>query len=137
MAVLEVFTMHAILMALAAFAYVVAVGGLVLNMFAKSADKTIQQPLVTMLKAALLSGIVFVLASVPSFVARVINPEILPFTMPYSIVLFAACFIVFIQKLESKRSGWFQAAIALWLAAMISAALIVAQWLLRAVFGIS
>lgn len=137
MAVLEVFTMHAVLMALAAFAFVVAVGWLVLQTFATAEDKRIQRPVLTMLKVAVLSGIVFVLASVPSFVARVINPEILPFTMPYSIVLCAAGFIVFIQKLESKRSGWFQAAVALWLAAMISAALIVAQLVLRTVLAIS
>ncbi len=137
MAVLEVFSMQAILMALAALIYVFAVGWLVLKMFAQSADKVINKPVVTMLQAAILSGIVFVLASVPSFVARVVNPEILPFTMPYSIVLFAACFIVFIQKLESKRSGWYQAAVALWLAAMVSAALIVAQLLLKTVFGIN
>ncbi|HZJ95346.1 MAG TPA: hypothetical protein VFD11_07295 [Thiopseudomonas sp.] len=137
MAVLEVFSMQAIFMALAALIYVFAAGWLVLKMFAQSADKVINKPVVTMLQAAILSGIVFVLASVPSFVARVVNPEILPFTMPYSIVLFAACFIVFIQKLESKRSGWYQAAVALWLAAMVSAALIVAQLLLKTVFGIN
>lgn len=137
MAVLDVFTLHAALMALAAFGYVLVVGWLVLKVCAQSADKVIGQPLVTMLKAVILSGIVFVLASVPSFVARVINPDILPFTMPYSVVLFAACFIVFIQKLQSKRSGWYQATVALWLAAMISAALIVAQLLLRTVIGIS
>lgn len=114
-----------------------AVGWLVLQTFATAEDKRIQRPVLTMLKVAVLSGIVFVLASVPSFVARVINPEILPFTMPYSIVLCAAGFIVFIQKLESKRSGWFQAAVALWLAAMISAALIVAQLVLRTVLAIS
>lgn len=137
MAVLEVFTMQAILTALAALIYVFAAGSLVLKLFAQSADKAIHKPTLTMLQAAVLSGIVFVLASVPSFVARVINPEILPFTMPYSVVLFAACFIVFIQKLESKRSGWYQAAVALWLAAMVSAALIVAQLLLKVVLGIS
>lgn|SRR5690554_5398828 len=137
MAVLEVFTMQAILTALAALIYVFAVGRLILKVFAQSANKVINKPTLTMLQAAILSGIVFVLASVPSFVARVVNPEILPFTMPYSIVLFAACFIVFIQKLESKRSGWYQAAVALWLAAMVSAALIVAQLLLKVVFGIS
>src|SRR5699024_7726533 len=124
MAVLEVFTMQAMLTALAALVYVFAAGRLILRLFAQSNDKAIRKPTLTMLQATILSGIVFVLASVPSFVAQVVNPEILPFTMSYSIVLFAACFIVFIQKLESKRSGWYQAAVALWLAAMVSAALI-------------
>lgn len=137
MAVLEVFTMQAMLTALAALVYVFAAGRLILRLFAQSNDKAIRKPTLTMLQATILSGIVFVLASVPSFVAQVVNPEILPFTMPYSIVLFAACFIVFIQKLESKRSGWYQAAVALWLAAMVSAALIVAQLLLRLGLGSS
>ena len=137
MAVLEVFTMQAMLTALAALVYVFAAGRLILRLFAQSNDKAIRKPTLTMLQATILSGIVFVLASVPSFVAQVVNPEILPFTMPYSIVLFAACFIVFNQKLESKRSGWYQAAVALWLAAMVSAALIVAQLLLRVGLGSS
>lgn len=113
--------------------YIVAVGWLLLTLFAQKPDMRIGKPLLTMTKIAGLSGVVFLLASVPSYVARVVNPDILPFFMPYTVVLFAVSFIVFIQKLESKRSGWHQAAVSLWLAALISGALIVAQLLLRSV----
>lgn len=119
--------------ACAALIYLVLVGWLLLVVGAKQTDRRIVQPLLTMLKVAGLSGVVFLLASVPSYVARMINPQILPFIMPYSAALFAVSFIVFIQKLESKRSGWYQMAVSLWLAAMLSAALIVAQWLLQVV----
>ncbi len=119
--------------ACATLVFVVLAGWLILALLAKQNDRRISRPLVTMLKVAGLSGVVFLLASVPSYVARVVNPEILPFIMPYSAVLFAVSFIVFIQKLESKRSGWYQAAVSLWLAALISAALIVAQLILRSV----
>ncbi len=119
--------------ACATLVFVVLAGWLILALLAKQNDRRISRPLVTMLKVAGLSGVVFLLASVPSYVARVVNPEILPFIMPYSAVLFVVSFIVFIQKLESKRSGWYQAAVSLWLAALISAALIVAQLILRSV----
>ncbi|QEY59502.1 hypothetical protein FXF61_10185 [Pseudomonas sp. C27(2019)] len=113
--------------------YSVAMGWLLLALFAKKPDMRISRPLLTMTKIAGVSSVVFLLASVPSYVARVVNPDILPFIMPYTAVLFAVSFIVFIQKLESKRSGWHQAAVSLWLAALISAALIVAQLVLRSV----
>ncbi|MDY0249131.1 MAG: hypothetical protein RBR45_03625 [Pseudomonas sp.] len=113
--------------------YIVLAGWLLLFLGAKQDGRRIPQPLLTMLKIAGLSAVVFLLASVPSYVARVVNPEILPFIMPYTAVLFAVSFIVFIQKLESKRSGWYQTAVSLWLAALISAALIVAQLILRSV----
>lgn len=119
--------------ACATLVFVVLAGWLILALLAKQNDRRISRPLVTMLKVAGLSGVVFLLASVPSYVARVVNPEILPFIMPYSAVLFVVSFIVFIQKLESKRSGWYQAAVSLWSAALISAALIVAQLILRSV----
>lgn len=119
--------------ACATLVFIVLAGWLILVLLAKRNDRRISRPLVTMLKVAGLSGVVFLLASVPSYVARVVNPEILPFIMPYSAVLFAVSFIVFIQKLESKRSGWYQAAVSLWLAALISATLIVAQLILRSV----
>src|SRR5699024_12280227 len=119
MAVLEVFTMQAMLTALAALVYVFAAGRLILRLFAQSNDKAIRKPTLTMLQATILSGIVFVLASVPSFVAQVVNPEILPFTMPYSSVLFAACFIVVVKKVESKRSGWCVAAQVVWLVSSV------------------
>ncbi|HAB92133.1 MAG TPA: hypothetical protein DCF43_07325 [Pseudomonas sp.] len=90
-----------------------------------------------MLKVAGLSGVVFLLASVPSYVARVVNPEILPFIMPYSAVLFAVSFIVFIQKLESKRSGWYQMAVSLGLAAILAGVFIGAITLLSAVIASS
>lgn len=111
--------------------YIVAAGWLLLRLFAKKPDMHIANPLLAMLTVAGVSGVVFLLASVPSYVARVVNPEILPFIMPYTAVLFAVSFIVFILKLESKRSGWHQAAVSLWLAALISTALIVAQLILR------
>lgn len=114
-----------------ALLYIVVMGWLLLTLLAKKPDMRISKPLLTMTKIAGLSGIVFLLASVPSYVARVVNPDILPFIMPYSAVLFVVSFIVFIQKLESKRSGWYQAAVSLWLAALICAALIVAQLVLR------
>lgn len=113
--------------------YITAMGWLLLTLFAKKPDLRIAKPLLAMTTVAGVSGVVFLLASVPSYVARVVNPDILPFIMPYTAVLFAVSFIVFIQKLESKRSGWHQAAVSLWLAAMISAALIVAQLVLRSV----
>lgn len=119
--------------ACATLVYIVLAGWLLLLLGAKQEGRRIAQPLLTMLKIAGLSAVVFLLASVPSYVARVVNPEILPFIMPYTAVLFAVSFIVFIQKLESKRSGWYQAAVSLWLAALISAALIVAQLILRSV----
>lgn len=118
--------------ACAALIYLVLVGWLLLVFAAKQADRRIARPLLTILKVLGVSAVVFLLASVPSYVARVVNPQILPFMMPYSAVLFVVSFIVFIQQLESKRSGWYQMAVSLWLAAMLCAALIVAQWLLRA-----
>ena len=119
--------------ACATLVYIVLAGWLLLFLGAKQEGRRIAQPLLTMLKVASLSGLVFLLASVPSYVARMVNPEILPFIMPYNAALFAVSFIVFIQKLESKRSGWYQMAVSLWLAALISAALIIAQLLLRSV----
>lgn len=116
--------------------YIVAMGYLLLTLFAKRPDMRIAKPLLTMTTIAGVSGIVFLLASVPSYVARMVNPEILPFIMPYTAALFAVSFIVFILKLESKRSGWFQAGVSLWLAALICAALIVAQIVLRTVAGV-
>lgn len=115
--------------------YIVLAGWLLLAVFAKQENRRIARPLITMLQVAAVSGVVFLLASVPSYVARVVNPEILPFIMPYGVVLFAVSFIVFIQKLESKRSGWYQMAVSLSLAGMLSAALIMASLLLRLVLA--
>lgn len=119
--------------ACATLVFVVLAGWLILALLAKQNDRRISRPLVTMLKVAGLSGVVFLLASVPSYVARVVNPEILPFIMPYSAVLFAVSFIVFIQKLESKRSGWYQMAVSLGLAAILAGVFIGAITLLSAV----
>ena len=113
--------------------YVAVIGGLLLTLFAKKPGMHISRPFLAMTQVAGLSGIVFLLASVPSYVARMVNPDILPFIMPYSAVLFAVSFIVIIQKLESKRSGWNQAAVSLWLAALVCAAFIVAQIAVRTV----
>lgn len=123
--------------ACATLVFVVLAGWLILALLAKQNDRRISRPLVTMLKVAGLSGVVFLLASVPSYVARVVNPEILPFIMPYSAVLFAVSFIVFIQKLESKRSGWYQMAVSLGLAALLAGFFIGASTLLSAVIASS
>ncbi len=123
--------------ACATLVFVVLAGWLILALLAKQNDRCISRPLVTMLKVAGLSGVVFLLASVPSYVARVVNPEILPFIMPYSAVLFAVSFIVFIQKLESKRSGWYQMAVSLGLAAILAGVFIGAITLLSAVIASS
>ncbi len=123
--------------ACATLVFVVLAGWLILALLAKQNDRRISRPLVTMLKVAGLSGVVFLLASVPSYVARVVNPEILPFIMPYSAVLFAVSFIVFIQKLESKRSGWYQMAVSLGLAAILAGVFIGASTLLSAVIASS
>lgn len=126
-----------IFLACATLVFVVLAGWLILALLAKQNDRRISRPLVTMLKVAGLSGVVFLLASVPSYVARVVNPEILPFIMPYSAVLFAVSFIVFIQKLESKRSGWYQMAVSLGLAAILAGVFIGAITLLSAVIASS
>ena len=123
--------------ACATLVFVVLAGWLILALLAKQNDRRISRPLVTMLKVTGLSGVVFLLASVPSYVARVVNPEILPFIMPYSAVLFAVSFIVFIQKLESKRSGWYQMAVSLGLAALLAGVFIGASTLLSAVIASS
>lgn len=123
--------------ACATLVFVVLAGWLILALLAKQNDRRISRPLVTMLNVAGLSGVVFLLASVPSYVARVVNPEILPFIMPYSAVLFAVSFIVFIQKLESKRSGWYQMAVSLGLAAILAGVFIGAITLLSAVIASS
>lgn len=123
--------------ACATLVFIVLAGWLILALLAKQNDRRISRPLVTMLKVAGLSGVVFLLASVPSYVARVVNPEILPFIMPYSAVLFAVSFIVFIQKLESKRSGWYQMAVSLGLAAILAGVFIGASTLLNAVIASS
>ena len=114
--------------------YIVAVGWLLLTLFSKKEDMRIASPLLTMLQIAGISGVVFMMASVPSYVASMLNPDILPFIMPYAGVLLAVSFVVFIIKLESKQGGWAQARVALSFAATISAALLLARFLLPAVF---
>lgn len=115
----------------AALLYIVLSGWLLLTCAAKHKDRRIAQPLLTMLQVAGVSGVVFLLASVPSYVARTVNPDILPFIMPYSAVLFAVSFIVLIQKLESKRSGWYQMAVSVLLGGVLTALFILAQFILR------
>ena len=114
--------------------YIVAVGWLLLTLFSKKEDMHIARPLLTMLQIAGISGVVFMMASVPSYVASMLNPDILPFIMPYAGVLLAVSFVAFIIKLESKQGGWAQARVALSFAATISAALLLARFLLPAVF---
>ena len=114
--------------------YIVAVGWLLLTLFSKKEDMRVARPLLTMLQIAGISGVVFMMASVPSYVASMLNPDILPFIMPYAGVLLAVSFVAFIIKLESKQGGWAQARVALSFAATISAALLLARFLLPAVF---
>lgn len=127
---LQFFSLAAVLVSLATLAYVVVSGWLVLKVFAQQPDRRIAKPLVSMVQVALISSVVFMLASVPSIVARVVNTEVLPFIMPYAAVLFAVSFVSFMLKLESKRSGGYQAAVAASLAALIAVALIVVQLLI-------
>ncbi|HZJ91952.1 MAG TPA: hypothetical protein VFD09_02580 [Thiopseudomonas sp.] len=124
-----------LLLAAAALVYLVVVGGLLLNRSANKQDARIARPFITMLQVGGISGVVFAMASVPSTVARIVNPDILPFIMPYTPVLFVISFVVFLNKLESKRGGWHQAAVSLWLAALICAAFIVAQLVVRGVLA--
>lgn len=114
--------------------YIVAVGWLLLTLFAKKEGRRIARPLLTMLQVAAISSVVFMMASVPSYVASVVNPDVLPFIMPYAGVLLAVSFVAFIIKLESKQGGWAQAGVALSFAAAISAALLLARFVLPAVF---
>lgn len=113
--------------------FLVLVGGLLLKRAAGKQDARLSRPFISMLQVVGISGMVFAMASVPSYVARIVNPEILPFIMPYTPILFAVSFIVFLLKLESKRSGRYQAAVALWLAALITAVFMLVQIVLRAV----
>ncbi len=114
--------------------YIVAVGWLLLTLFAKKENMRIARPLLTMLQIAGISGVVFMMASVPSYVASMLNPDILPFIMPYAGVLLAVSFVAFIIKLESKQGGWAQARVALSFAATISAALLLARFALPTIF---
>lgn len=116
--------------------FVVAVGWLLLTVFANKPGMRIARPLLTMLQVAGVSSIVFMLASVPSYVARVVNPDILPFIMPYAAVLLAVSFIAFILKLESKAGGLAQAAVALGYAVALSAALTLVRFVLPSVFTV-
>lgn len=118
---------ESVLVAGATLVYLVAVGGLLLKRGANKHDARISQPFITMLQVTFISGVVFSLASVPSYVARIVNMDALPFIMPYAPVLFVISFVVFIKKLESKRSGKYQASVALWLAAAVTAVLLVGQ----------
>ena len=126
---LQFFSLAAILTSLATLTYVVISGWLVLKVFAQQPDRRIAKPFMSMVQVALISSVVFMLASVPSIVARVVNTDVLPFIMPYGAVLFAVSFVSFILKLESKRGGGYQAAVAASLAGIIALTLVVVQWL--------
>lgn len=125
-------SLESMLWAAATFVYLVLIGGLLLKRAANKDDARITQPFISMAQVAFISGIVFALASVPSYVARIVNPNVLPFIMPYAPILFAISFVVFIKKLDSKRSGRYQAGVALWLAALITSSILVAQIVQRA-----
>ena len=84
--------------------YIVAVGWLLLTLFAKKEGRRIARPLLTMLQVAAISSIVFMMASVPSYVASVVNPDILPFIMPYAGVLLAVSFVAFIINFNAPSS---------------------------------
>ncbi|NLD01452.1 MAG: hypothetical protein GX673_11845 [Gammaproteobacteria bacterium] len=123
---------QSLVLASATVLYLVGVGGWLLKRSANKNDARLSQPFITMLQVALISGVVFSLASVPSYVARIVNSDVLPFIMPYTPVLFVVSFVVFLNKLESSRSGKYQAGVALWLAASVTAALMIAQIVQRA-----
>ena len=123
---------QSLVLAGATVAYLVGVGGWLLKRSANKNDARLSQPFITMLQVAIISGVVFSLASVPSYVARIVNSDVLPFIMPYTPVLFVVSFVVFLNKLESSRSGKYQAGVALWLAASVTAALMIAQIVQRA-----
>lgn len=123
---------QSLVLASATVLYLVGVGGWLLKRSANKNDARLSQPFITMLQVAIISGVVFSLASVPSYVARIVNSDVLPFIMPYTPVLFVVSFVVFLNKLESSRSGKYQAGVALWLAASVTAALMIAQIVQRA-----
>ena len=125
-------SVQSLVLASATVAYLVGVGGWLLKRSANKNDARLSQPFITMLQVAIISGVVFSLASVPSYVARIVNSVVLPFIMPYTPVLFVISFVVFLTKLESTRSGKYQAGVALWLAASVTAALMIAQIVQRA-----
>ncbi|HKM27052.1 MAG TPA: hypothetical protein VJY57_06385 [Thiopseudomonas sp.] len=125
-------SVQSLVLASATVAYLVGVGGWLLKRSANKNDARLSQPFITMLQVAIISGVVFSLASVPSYVARIVNSDVLPFIMPYTPVLFVISFVVFLTKLESTRSGKYQAGVALWLAASVTAALMIAQIVQRA-----
>lgn len=127
---------QSVLLAGATGVYLVVVGGLLLKRSLHKFEARIPRPFITMLQIAIASGVVFALASVPSYVGRIVSSEVLPFVMPYTPVLFVVSFVATIQKLQSSRGGRYQAAVALWLAALISAAFIAAQVLVRSVWGV-
>lgn len=125
-------SVQSLVLASATVAYLVGVGGWLLKRSANKNDARLSQPFITMLQVVIISGVVFSLASVPSYVARIVNSDVLPFIMPYTPVLFVISFVVFLTKLESTRSGKYQAGVALWLAASVTAALMIAQIVQRA-----
>lgn len=125
-------SVQSLVLASATVVYLVGVGGWLLKRSANKNDARLSQPFITMLQVAIISGVVFSLASVPSYVARIVNSDVLPFIMPYTPVLFVISFVVFLKKLESTRSGKYQAGVALWLAASVTAALMIAQIVQRA-----
>lgn len=127
---------QSVLLAGATGVYLVVVGGLLLKRSLHKFEASIPRPFITMLQIAIASGVVFALASVPSYVGRIVSSEVLPFVMPYTPVLFVVSFVATIQKLQSSRSGRYQASVALWLAALISAIFVVAQVIVRAVWGV-
>ena len=92
-------SVQSLVLASATVAYLVGVGGWLLKRSANKNDARLSQPFITMLQVAIISGVVFSLASVPSYVARIVNSDVLPFIMPYTPVLFVVSFVVFLTKL--------------------------------------
>ena len=115
-------------------AFVVAVGWLLLTVFANKPGMRIARPLLTMLQVAGVSSIVFMLASVPSYVGREHEQNHVALSRPFAAVLLAVSFIAVILKLESKAGGLTQAAIALGYAVALSGALTLVRFVLPSVF---
>lgn len=114
--------------------YLILLGGFILKLFGRNPKTSIEQPYRTMLKASLLSFIIFTLASAPILAANIATPGASSFSIPYTACLFVAGFIVFIQKISTVATGTQQALICAGLAGLIVALFTTSQYLLGYAF---
>jgi len=124
------FFLVAIIIAPLLWGYLILLGGSILKLFGKNPKTRIERPYRTMLKASLLSFLVFILASAPMFAADIASPGTGSFAIPYSACLFVAGFIVFIQKISTATTGTQQALICTGLSGLIVALFTASQYLL-------